>query len=65
MILAYCLTDPACRHVWCGPGMRKLHNGLSLSRLPFWGTKAEAQRAADALRKAIGLRAVPSPLKTR
>jgi hypothetical protein len=60
--LAYMLTDPTGRYYWAAPGMRKLGSSLGHPP-PLWPNRALAQRAATAIRKAIGVHCVPCPVR--
>jgi hypothetical protein len=60
-VLGFVLTDGGLRHVWCGPGMRRIEDA-DMIRVPPWYSHAAAQRASRALRRAIGLRVQATPL---
>jgi hypothetical protein len=55
--LWYILTDPSGKYYWAGPGMRPFAGELP-AKAARWPTMAEAETAALALRKAIGLQTV-------
>jgi hypothetical protein len=58
---SFLLCDPGLRFVWCGPGMRRL-DSVDLLRVPRWDKRIDANRAARALCRAIGLIVQPEPL---
>jgi hypothetical protein len=60
-VLGFVLTDSGLRHVWCGPGMRRI-DAVNILRVPRWDDRRAAQRAAAGLRRAIGLHVQAAPL---
>jgi hypothetical protein len=52
--LGYTLVSPDGRSVWCGPGMKPL-DSVPFARMVRFPNRKAAQKAADGLRKAIGL----------
>jgi hypothetical protein len=59
--LRFIITDPSGKYYWAGPGMRPFAGELPATA-PHWPTMAEAETAALALRKSIGLQTVVAPV---
>lgn len=63
--LCFVLVDKTRRYIWHGPGFRKINPAMDLSTIATWDNKADATAAALALRQALGLEAIVSPLSLR
>jgi hypothetical protein len=59
----YAIVTRSYSGVWCGPGFARLRAGAVLERLPLWPDRASAERAACAMRKAMGVDVIPAPVR--